>query len=720
MPHPRASRLSTPLVAAVLSLLASPAEPQERFGGERTDVVAVEVPVQVVRDGQPVRGLSAADFSVWDGRKPQEIVGFEVVDLAALPRQAPSATPAASDAKPVPPSARRHFMMLFDLVYSEPKSIVKARAAAQKLVDRLDPSDLVAVATYSSRGPRLVLGFSSDRRQIAIAIDSLGVAETFDRAGDPLNLMLGTSGVGRGDEVFLAEALEDIEHHQASDRRFEVQRLSNYTRSLADLGKLMGNVSGRKYVVLLSEGFDSTLLVGTASEEERADMAAAVEGGEIQKVDNDARYGNTKTGNDLERMVEELRRADCVVQSVDIGGLREEGARRANGEDGLFAIAQQTGGELIRNANDLSVAMGKMLTRTSVTYVLTFQPEVARDGGYHKIKVELKNPARGARVSHRAGYYAPKPFDQRDPAARLIDAADAILSGREGGELPVSVLAAPFPGAGGKAYVPVLIEVDGASLLEGMDAGNAAGKPASAAASLTATLPTEVYAYALGPDGTIGDFFGQTLGVQLSKVEAQLKKGGLKYFGHLELAPGAWSLRVLVRNGRTGASALRVVPVLVPRLDGGAPALLSPLFPEAKSDWLIVRESPRGAQRDAPYPFVARRQAYVPASLPVLAAGREAAVSLVAFNLPAGDLGDLRIGVLVLDAEGREVPGGSFRLLEREPGENGEEVLRAGFEPASLKPGAYGLKVRLAAGAANPQAPPLPPLDAPIAAFVVR
>ena len=693
--------------------LLSAAEPRDRFGGERTDVVAVEVPVQVIKDGRPVRGLTAADFEVWDGRKAQEIVGFEVVDLKT---PASHKTADASNVEVPPPSAaRRHFLLLFDLAYSEPKAIVKARSAAKNLVDDLHPSDLVAVATYASKGSRLVLGFTSDRRQIATAIDTLGLAETFDRGGDPLNLLLATSGVGRGDEVFAAEAIEDLARHEANDRRQEVQRLSAYSKSLADLGKLMGNVRGRKYVVLLSEGFDSTLLVGTSSEEERAAMASAVEGGELQKVDNDKRYGNTKSGNDIERMVEELRRADCVVQAVDIGGLREEGARRGNGTDGLFAIAQQTGGELIRNWNDLSVAMAKVLDQTSVTYVLTFQPEVARDGVYHKLRVELKNPARGVRVSHRSGYYAPKPFDQRDAAARLIDAADAILSGRESGDLPVAVLAAPFPGGGGKAYVPVLVEVDGASLLAGMPA-SALG-PRAAGERGSATLPAEIYAYALGPDGTIGDFFGQTLTIDLPKTEDQLRKGGLKYFGHLELPPGVWSLRVMVRNGRTGDSALRVVPVAVPRLDGGASALLPPLFPEPKSDWLIVRESPRGELKDAPYPFVARRQAYVPASLPVLASGSEAAVSLVAFNLPAGEVDDLRVGIQVLDAAGREIPGGVLRLLDREAGRGGEEVLRAGFAPASVPPGEYRLKVRLASAAADPRAPFL---EAPAVPFVVR
>ena len=57
----RALRLCLP---AILLLLAGPAGAQGTFT-ESTDVVVVEVPVQVIRDGTPVRGLTADDFEVY-------------------------------------------------------------------------------------------------------------------------------------------------------------------------------------------------------------------------------------------------------------------------------------------------------------------------------------------------------------------------------------------------------------------------------------------------------------------------------------------------------------------------------------------------------------------------------------------------------------------------------------------------------------------------------
>src|SRR3954453_15474711 len=109
----RTSMLLGWLCAAGAGLaLAVPPAPAQTFAGT-ADVVEVEVPVQVVRDGQPVRGLTRDDFEVYDGRTKQTITGFHAVDLAA---------PGAQRAAAVPLAGRRQFLLLFDLAFSDPKS----------------------------------------------------------------------------------------------------------------------------------------------------------------------------------------------------------------------------------------------------------------------------------------------------------------------------------------------------------------------------------------------------------------------------------------------------------------------------------------------------------------------------------------------------------------------------------------------------------------------
>jgi len=232
---------------------------------------------------------------------------------------------------------------------------------------------------------------------------------------------------------------------------------------------------------------------------------SAIEAGETWKVDSEARFGSTRTQNDMEKMLEEFRRADCVIQAVNIGGLRVGGDQRSRiaGEAGLLLMAKDTGGELFQNFNNLGEAMGQMLDRTSVTYVLTFQPDVKADGSYRRIDVRLKNAPRGARLVHRPGYYAPKPYAERAGMEKQLSAAEAIVGGHEAGGLDMSVLVAPFRPLSGKAYVPVLIEVSGASLLAGVSGDLAAA---------------EVYVYAFDADGHVRDFVVQSVGLDLKKA----------------------------------------------------------------------------------------------------------------------------------------------------------------------------------------------------------
>lgn len=700
----RLQRITAALVAAGLSLWPAPGFSQQSFSGA-TQVVVVEVPVQVVKDGEPVRGLTAKDFEIYDGRKKVPVTGFEMLDLAA---------PAAPGAPEIPVSARRHFLLMFDLSFSEPKSIVKAQAAAQKVVTSLHPTDLVAVATYSSlQGPQLVLGFTPDRRQIAAAIETLGVPKLVDRSPDPLKLVYSQAvansytpsagPVGRaGPEVAAAKEAELLDTLQTfanagehADRSAKTQMVQALTRSFSDLARLMAEVEGRKYVVYLSEGFDASLVSGkgvSVAPQSAEGAAPTQEMGDESRIlantdgtGSDGQFGDTHTQNAVEKMLEAFRRADCMIQAVDIGGLRagnDQGVgQKGEGRESLFNMAKSTGGELFENFNDLSAAMGQMLRRTGVTYVLSFQPaeDVKPDGSYHKLRVELKNAPRGARVVARQGYYAPLPYKQQPAQAKLLEAASGLMS-KDSGEIATSVLAAPFALGGPKSYVQVVIEVDGPTLLAGKQ---------------DPKLPVEVFIYAMDQNGAIQDFLTQTVGLDLTKLESPLRQAGLKYFGHVELAPGTYSLRTLVRNGTTGASSLRVTPLTVPA--AGEASLLPVLFQDTPGRWVPVRETPKTGQQ-LPYPFMLKNQPYIPASRPVLTPGQESKLVLEGYNLKPGDW---KTQVQVMSADGKEVPGGAFKVVEKEVGSgSGPTRLLATFQPPpALPPGSYSLRVTLTDGA---------------------
>ena len=674
-------------------------------------VLAVEIPVQVVRDGEPVRGLEAADFEIYEGRRRLPITGFEALDLASPAARGRSRTAA------VPAAARRHFLFLFDLAFSEPQAIARARRSAAGVLAQLQPSDLAAVATYSAtRGPQLVLGFTADRRQLDAAMASLGLPDLIARPLDPLRLVLeevlgaGNAAAGSAPtrdplaevtDVAISARLELITNAvEQSDRTAQRNHVNAFTRSLADLARQMGVIEGRKYLVFLSEGFESSLLQGTPDPQRQEEMRENALHGESWRVNPEERYGLTETGNDVERMLEEFRRADCILEAVDIGGLRagaDQGAPRPAGRDSLLMMAKGTGGELFESFNDLGAAMSQMLQRTSVTYVLAIEPDrLQPEGEYHRLRVELKKPLRGVRLVHRPGYYLPKPYAEQSSVEKLLEAANQVMSGEESDTVATAVLATPFRGDGEKAYVPVLIEVDGATLLAGRQ---------------PKVLPVEIYLYALDGDGAVHDFLTQTVGLDLVKAEPGLRDGGLKFFGHLDLLPGDYSLRILVRNGSTGLSGLRVVPVHVPAFTR-EPYLLPPLVPDPPNRWLVTREEPREEDKAKPpaYPFhLQGSQAFVPASKPVIVPGKDFRLSLVGSGLGGADW---QAEAHVLTPDGRELPGASLEILERS---QPDRALARFRPPADLKPGEYVLRINVTGDAGAAFAPP----DASSLRFVV-
>ena len=676
------------VTAAALPVIAQ--RGNDRQFSEAVDVVTVEVPVEVVQDGEPVRGLTAENFEIFEGRKRQAITGFEVVDL----KESGGRTLPVSQ---IPVSARRHFLLLFDMSFSDPSTISRARQAAHDLVAKqFHPTDLVAVATYSANhGPQLVLGFTPDREQVKVAIDTLGLQELVNRASDPLSLVItdDTSsfreGIGAGDssgggsaaearDALFLEAAEDYAVGQDRAERGEQQgRVLALTKDFENLARALDDVDGRKHVVYLSEGFDASLILGTDDQERTREMASASASGEYWKIDSEERFGSTGAMTALESMLEELRRADCTIQAVDIGGLRagNDARARAGGQDSLFMMANETGGELYRNFNDLGGAMASMLDRTSVTYVLAFQPEVKFDGDYHKIRVELKGLPRGAKVVHRPGFYAPQPYNERSALERSFDAANQILDGGESGVLVTSIVAAPFRAEAGRAYVPILIEIDGPTLLSGLG-GETAG--------------LEIYAYAIADDGSVGGYLTQTMGLDVSKVRPALEASGLKFFGDMDLPPGEYVLRVLVRDAQDGRSSTRSIALSVPEFGSGEPTLAMPLFPEPGGKWLMVQESAGSdARADRPYPFVLGESSYIPAAKPVVAQNGSAQFIVLGYNL-GGD--SVPLETQFLNAAGEPVEGPTISFVSRGQGASPDSTqLVLQLEVNGLAPGEYKL-----------------------------
>jgi len=727
MPHAPARRFRVLLASLLAVPLLAAAPPPPRFE-ETTHVVAVEVPVNAVdRNGHAVRGLTAADFEVFDEGARQAITHFEVVDLEALrPDQAPPGAAAGpgmvgtvGDVDAVDAAVRRHFLLLFDISFSNPTAVLRARMAARDFVlHSLRPTDLVAVATFSlATGPRLVLTFTPDRAQLAHAIDTLGLSKSEELAqadSDPLRFVITPpSAFAAGYDVAGpvvtpaagATSPQDIraEMHDAANsalldtlialraaaereqRAYERSQIVAYTRALGGMAKALAGLKGRKTVVYFSEGFDSRLLLGREDlgSNEAATEALDIELGRVDLIDSDKRFGNTSLQGAVNRMLEQFRRADCVIQAIDIGGLRANsdatGAPPVSGREALFYIANETGGELFKDANNFREQLEQVLQRSTVTYLLAFQrSDLKADGAYHRLRVKTKAP--GVRLSYRVGYYAPRPFQQLSPLEKSLLAAEGIASAVPRSDLDVNLLVAPFRASEKQAYVPVIIELGGPSLLAGERQVD--------------RLSLELYAYVSNRQGQMADFFTRRIALDLKKGREVLKSAGVKYYGHLEVPPGDYRVRVLVRDAVSGRTGVQAAALSVPPYQKHEPVLLPPLFIEGQRKWVMVRERAKGGDGTSViYPFTLKGEPYVPAAHPVLGGADKARLCLVGYDLPKGDL---TLEGKVVAADGHPLPGGTLALVERtKTGVPGLDELLATFEPTGLREGAYVLEVAL-------------------------
>lgn len=674
--------------------------PAARFA-DSLEALEVQVPIQVLsREGEAVRGLILEDFQLVDNGRRQELQSLQVIDLDAVE---PGWIQTEID-RAVPAAARRHFLLLFDLSFSSPSAVVAAREGARRFViEALHPTDLVAVAVHTvDKGPKLLVTFTSDRGQVARAIDIVGAPEAVEvaRHSDPLSFMLApadgaaaTFGVAsnpmveegvRSENPEVQGYLDVIGERVSSvERSYARGKIETWSASLESLARSMNSVQGRKVVVYFSEGFDSGLLYGeslAARTEIAGQELTALQQSQVGVLDTDRLYGSSQTQGAVDRMLREFRRADCVVEVVDISSLTTRANDRA-GRGALFYVANETGGEVREAGDQLDAALRTMLRRSSVTYLLTYQPaRLEADGSYHRLRVRADLPP-GARLTYREGYYAPKPWKKLHPLERDLLTASVITGGMPRRDVAIDLLAEAFRASDQKAYVPVVIEVSGDSLIAGHE------QPET---------PIEIYAYATDQQGAMRDFFSRVLMLDLEPQRDVFEATGLKYYGHFELPAGSeYLIRVLVRNAATGRTGTRVTRLLVPEYGDHAPILLVPFFVESAPQWFMVREVPRADQNDGwvVYPFMIRDDPFVPAAHPRLHAGEQAKISLFAYNLGVEAV-DLRGRVLT--SQGDPVRQGSVEFLERVTAErSGIDQFLIELQTEGLIPGDYRIEVQV-------------------------
>lgn len=257
--------------------------------------------------------------------------------------------------------------------------------------------------------------------------------------------------------------------------------------------------------------------------------------------------------------------------------------------------------------------------------------------------------------------------------------AALMLGSREGGQISMAPLAFPVlvppPSADddARAAVALVLELDGASLL----GPSPAGEPV-----------VEVYAYALRPDNSVAGFLAQSLPLDLAELGEALFVGGVKFFGHLELPPGDYSLRILVYEKASQRFGLSQVAVSVPQ----RAALLAPLVAETPdTPWLLAGEARHGSMGALdPGRVLDLAGVAMPAALPLLR-GSALTLDLLLYGAAGARLPE-RLEVRVRDASGQAAPSLEAEVVERSSTSlPGLERLRVRVPLDALVQGSYYL-----------------------------
>jgi VWFA-related protein len=525
----------------VLMLVAVTAAQQPVF---RTDVDLVVVDV-VVRDrnGQAVRGLTAADFEVREDDKPQQITSFDVEEVATARQPTPlpellkpgtitsaATAPAASSAAPVRRedlSGRRLIVLLFDLSSMQPEELDRATRAATDYVDKqMSDADLVAITTIDTT-LNVVSDFTGDRAQVKTTLAEFSAVDATAFDAPAADTAATDEAAAAGGDATAADSTEyDLFNNDA--------RL----RGLRTLADMLGSIEQKKSVLYFSGGMtrsgtdNQVELRATTSSAVRANMA-------IYPVDTRGLQAIVPGGD-------ASRPSARGVGAFSGRGVNQQFDRLFASQETLQTLASDTGGRAFVDSNDFSDAFRQVQRDTSLYYLLGYNSaNAAKDGRFRRITVRVKKP--GLRVEHRAGYYAERDFAHTNRQDRERQLQEQLAAPVSSTDLPVVMSAGWFRLAADRYYVPLSVAVPGAALRDSPQRDT------------------------LDVLGVVRDEQGRSVGrlretLDISPATSGLASSQLLYQAGLTLPPGRFTVKVVVRENANGTIGSFESGVFVPDL----------------------------------------------------------------------------------------------------------------------------------------------------------
>ena len=613
------------LAIAAASPHAQTQTPVPRAAGVvQAETTAVLVDV-VVRDrrGQPVVDLGAADFELFEDGVPQEIGAITLYTPdggGKLPAPPPPAETPSSAGPAGPPSAPRTdaaqepvVALVFDRLTPEARSFAH-KAALGYVGDQAGNRPLVGVF-----GIDLSLithqNYTRDLTRLRKAIADVGVrsAAQFEsqaaKAREAGQRSAGAAGAGGalagggqgaaqaaqgGAGGAMADAMiadmqrRTLETFEALER--DQQGLSTSNALLAVVNGMRG-LPGRKSVIFFSEGvaipanvaarFRS--VIDTANRGNVSIYAMDAAGLRTKSTSEEARDSiNAAAAGNLQRNPT----TDVVGAPMTAALERNEDMLRHDPHSGLGQLADETGGILIRNTNDLTGGFRRIDQDMRNYYMLSYVPKnPALDGKFRQISVRVKRA--GLEVAARKGYYAVRAqgvmpvMSFEAPALALLEATPVPNA------FPIRAAALKFPESDRTGLTPVLVSVP-ASAMTFHTSDDGASYRAEFTVVVRFRTDTKVVADKLSQN--------YVLTGPVDRLDA-VKQGNVLFYRQPELAPGVYTMEAVVHDALADRASVRFATVEQPSPDPDTLRL---------SDLVLVSSAERLAesQRPAGNPFL--------------------------------------------------------------------------------------------------------------------
>jgi VWFA-related protein len=443
----------------------------------------------VVRDRKDaiLRGLTAADLEVYEDGVRQTVDSFDFFERSRLEPAGALASAAAA----TPPA---FVAVAFDRLSPAARSF--AQQAALRYLDRALPARSWMGIFSIDRGLSTLRPFTDDRDALRHSLDRAAAGAPASFAGlrerDAIRNAYAGLATGFGQAHVAAAELSGVpECRSAEDevvRRMEIlesrlmesfeslerdQQGFATTHALLALIGALEPLPGRKAILLFSEG----LLIPADVEASFVSVVAAANRANVSIYGADAGgLRAASAADETRRTIDSLQtrlqlQDDGAGNPLSRGGSardpatsglvlleRNEDTLRFDPGSGLGRLADQTGGFLIRDTNDLSSGLAEMSEELSAYYLLSYTPKNDDyDGRFRTITVKLKRPH--GRLQARKGYLAVK---TALPVPALDYEAPA-LARLESGPLPTAVSirlrGLQFPAEPPLSLVPIMVEV---------------------------------------------------------------------------------------------------------------------------------------------------------------------------------------------------------------------------------------------------------------------